>query len=465
MRILLASSEVYPFSKTGGLADVIGALSEALVRLGHEVLVISPWYKTLEGQLKPLWIGDIVVPFDGGFCSVGVGELKYKGVRYAFVGHSDFQRDHIYGFSDDPYRFARFSRAVPQVAERVNFIPDVVHANDWHTGYLPAILQDGWHVPLSLVRKPSIFTVHNAQHQGHADLDAVIYWLRLPGALRNSYFNHFGKANAIQAALGFAHKITTVSPNHAKELMTPEYGYGLDGTFKHIAHKFTGILNGLDTEVWNPAIDKSLPKPYSVEDFSGKIENKQKLCSLFGLDMQLPLLGIVSRFAEQKGIDLLLKALDGLVKQGWNLVIVGSGNIEIENVIREAARIYPNKVGSHVGYQESLARLVYAGSDAFIIPSRFEPCGLTQMIAMRYGTIPIARSTGGLRDTIVHNKTGFLFEHPTVEGILWAAGVAHQAYGTNHWQTMIKAGMAQDFSWEHSAKAYVGVYKGALELK
>ncbi len=462
MHILFASSEVYPFSKTGGLADVTAALSESLVRLGHEVLIVSPWYKMLEGKLKPLWIGNIKIPFDGDFCQVGIGELKYKGVRYAFVGHADFQRDYIYGFSDDPYRFARFTRAIPQVATRVEFVPDIVHANDWHTGYLPAILQDGWHLPPSLIRKPSVFTVHNAKHQGSSDLDAAIYWLRLPGALRNSYINHFGNASAMQAALGFAHKVTTVSPNHAKELMTPEYGYGLDGTFRHIADKFTGILNGLDTEVWNPATNKFLPEPYDANNLLGKLKAKQKLCEKFNLDIQLPLLGLVSRFAEQKGIDLLLKAVVRLIEQGWNFVIVGSGDGKLENAVEETIAIYSNNVGGYIGYKESLAHLIYAGSDAFIIPSRFEPCGLTQMIAMRYGAIPIARSTGGLRDTILHNQTGFLFENATVEGILWATSLAYETYGTSHWQTMMLQGMAQDFSWQQSAKAYVKVYKDTL---
>lgn len=462
MRILFASSEVFPFSKTGGLGDVTAALTKALVKLGHEVLVVSPWYKELVSEVKPFWIGDISVPFDGSFYPMGVGELQSQGVKFAFVGHSDFQRDQIYGYSDDPYRFARFSRSIPQVTARVNFIPDIVHTNDWHTGYLPAILQFGDYLPLSLEKKPTVFTVHNAKYQGSANLAATLHWLRLPSDLRNSYFNHFEQASAMQAALGFAEQVTTVSPNYAQELMTPEYGYGLDGTFKHIAHKFIGILNGLDTEIWNTTNNNLLPAAYDSQNILGKSVAKQKLCEKFALDKQRPILSIVSRFVEQKGIDLFLQALGKLIEQDWNVVITGSGNSNLESAVNKAAEIYPSRVGVQIGYKESLAHLIYAGSDALAIPSRFEPCGLTQMIAMRYGTIPVARATGGLKDTIVHGKTGFLFEHPTVEGILWAAWAARKTYQADYWQRMILDCMAQDFSWQKSAKAYERVYEDVL---
>ncbi len=251
MRLLFASSEVYPFSKTGGLGDVAGALPRALVSLGHEVLVVSPWYRTLAASPAALWIGDIDIPFDGGFVSVGVGTLEQGGVRYAFVGHGDFQRDALYGYPDDVRRFCLFSRAVAQVAARVGFQPDVLHANDWHTAYLPMILADGWHLPPGFPGMPSVFTVHNVQYQGVSDLDETLYWLRLPGALRDSYLNHFGSANAMQAGLGFARRVTTVSPSYAEEVKRPEYGCGLDGTFRHIADKFVGILNGIDVQTWN----------------------------------------------------------------------------------------------------------------------------------------------------------------------------------------------------------------------
>ncbi len=460
MRILFVSSEVYPFSKTGGLADVAGALPIALARQGHNVLVVSPWYKTLKATPQPLWIGDVSVPFDGGFSDCGVGTLERDGVRYAFVGHSDYQRDELYGYSDDAYRFARFTRAVAQVAERLDFRPDIVHANDWHVGHLPMVLAHGWHLPEGFPGLPSVFTVHNVQHQGASDLGATLYWLRLPSDLSDSFANHFGRANAMQSALGFAHHVTTVSPTYAEEIKQPEYGYGLDGTFRHIDGKLTGILNGLDVDVWDPRTDPHLVQPYDAETFFVKWLTKSQLCERFGLEPSLPLMGSVSRLADQKGIDLVLYALNALLGQGWNLLVLGSGDKQMEATLRGATDAHPGRVGSFIGYNEDLAHQVYAGCDALIVPSRFEPCGLSQMIAMRYGTLPVARATGGLRDTIDHGRTGFLFDHISSDGVLWASSQARETYrDAENWQQMMHAAMAEDFSWDSSAQAYAALYE------
>lgn len=460
MRILFASSEVYPYSKTGGLADVVGALPEALAALGHEVAVVSPWYKTLKADPPPLWIGDEWVPFDGGIAICGIGTLDKGGVKYLFVGHELFQRDSLYGYDDDVRRFALLTRAVPQAAARVGFVPEVVHANDWHTGYLPMLLEHGWHLPAGFPHKPSVFTIHNVQYQGHSGLDETLHWLRLPASLRDSYMNYFGSANAMQAALGFARRVTTVSPSYAAEIQRPEYGYGLDGTLRHIAHKLKGILNGIDTKLWDPATDPLIAKPYTATAPEGKLDNKRALCARFGLDPARPLLAAISRLVDQKGIDLLVGAIPGLLWQGWNLVILGTGERALEAAIHHHTASNPGRVASFIGYDETLAHLIYAGADALAIPSRFEPCGLTQMIAMRYGTLPVARATGGLKDTIAHDRTGFLFEHPNIEGLLWAAGVARGAYdAADHWRYMQQQAMAQDFSWARSAQAYAALYR------
>lgn len=459
MRILFASSEVYPYSKTGGLADVVGALPEALAALGHEVAVVSPWYKTLKANPPPLWIGDEWVPFDGGVAICGIGTLDKGGVKYLFVGHDAFQRDSLYGYSDDVRRFALLTRAVPQAAARIGFSPDVIHANDWHTGYLPMLIEHGWHLPEGFPHTPTVFTIHNVQYQGYSGLDETLYWLRLPASLRESYMNYFGSANAMQAGLGFAHKVTTVSPTYANEIKRPEYGYGLDGTLRHIAHKLVGILNGIDTAIWNPADDPYIPQPYSASTLAQKDVNKQALCERFGLDSGKPIIGVVSRLADQKGIDLLVSAIPGLLWQDWNLMILGSGDRALERAIDHHTRHNPGRVASFIGYDETLAHLIYAGTDTLAIPSRFEPCGLTQMIAMRYGNIPIARATGGLVDTIAHDTTGFLFDHANAEGLLWAAGVARGAFeAKDHWRYMQTNAMAKDFSWETSAKAYAALY-------
>ncbi len=457
MRILLASSEVYPFSKTGGLADVAGGLPEALAALGHEVVVVSPWYKTLKAT--PLWVGDEWVPFDGGVAVCGVGVVERGGVRYAFVGHEAFQRDSLYGYPDDAWRFCLFTRAVPQAAAHLGFVPEVVHANDWHTGYLPMVLTHGWHLPEGFPRRASVFTIHNAQYQGASGLEETLHWLRLPASLKDSYMNRFGVANAMQAALGFADVVTTVSPTYAEEVKTPQYGYGLDGTLRHISYKLVGILNGIDTDIWNPATDTALPQPYSLETLDDKQVNKRVLCERFNLDVNKPLLGVVSRLVDQKGLDVLIDAIPGLLWQDWNLIVLGSGDPALEAALHHHTAARPGRVASYIGYDEGLAHHVYAASDSLAVPSRFEPCGLTQMIAMRYGSPPVVRATGGLVDTVQHDRSGFLFEHATPEGLLWATGVARGAYQTaDHWRYMMSEAMNEDFSWTASAQQYLNLY-------
>lgn len=462
MRILFPTAEVAPYSKTGGLADVAAALPRALARLGHEVLVVTPWYQTVRSEPAPYWIGDVQVPFAGGFDTVGVGTLESSGVRYAFVGHPDFGRDRPYGYADDVRRFARFSRAVPQVAARLGFTPHVVHAHDWHTGFLPHLLARGWHLPDGFPYLPTVFTVHNVQFQGEAPMTDVLHWLRLGEEEAGSYLNHFGAANAMQAGVGFASRVTTVSPSYAQELQTPEYGFGLDGTFRTVAGKLTGILNGIDDVEWNPRTDPHLKARYGPTDMSGKAACKQELVGRFGLVEGRPLLGVVSRFAGQKGIDLLLGAAHDLLNMGWNLLFLGTGDPGLEAGVRSLSASRPREVGAVIGFDDSLAHRLYAAADAVAVPSRFEPCGLTQMIAMRYGTLPVVRATGGLRDTVSHGRTGFVFEHATSEGLVWAAGEALAAYWSPRWAEMQRAAMHQDLSWNASAQRYAELYASML---
>ncbi len=464
MNIVFTSSEVYPFSKTGGLADVVGALPEALVKLGHQVTVISPWYQTLKANPQPLWIGDEWIPFDGGISICGVGTLERNGVLYAFISHDVFKRPALYGYNDDAKRFSLFTRAIPQVTARLSIKPDVFHAHDWHTAYLPMLLEHGWHMPESLAHTPSVFTIHNIQYQGNSGLDETLYWLRLPSSLKDGYMNYFGGANAMQAALGFAHKVTTVSPTYAEEIKSVEYGYGLDATMRYISAKLEGILNGIDTELWNPATDTYLPKPYDAKTLEHKQLSKQELCSRFNLDESKPILGVVSRLADQKGIDFLVAAIPGLLWQDWNVMVLGAGDTALEDSVRYYTTTNPGRVGNYIGYDEGFAHLIYAGADALAIPSRFEPCGLTQMIAMRYGTLSIARDTGGLHDSIIHDQTGFLFNSASPEGLLWATGVARGVYAQPElWQERQRLAMQQNFSWEVSAKKYVEMYQSLVK--
>jgi len=460
--VLFPAAEVVPFSKTGGLADVAGALPRALARLGHEVLVVTPWYARLGGATAPYWVGDVQVPFAGGFEAVGVGTLEAGGVRYAFVGHDDFRRERLYGYPDDARRFARFSRSVPAVAARLGFKPDLVHAHDWHTGYLPMVLERGWHLPPGFPGLRSVYTVHNVQFQGESGLAETVHWLRLGPDLTRSYLDHFGRANAMQAGVGFARSVTTVSPTYARELQTPEFGFTLDGTFRALAHKLTGILNGIDTELWDPATDPVLPATYSAADPTGKAACRTELLARYGLSGDGPVMAVVSRLAEQKGIDLLLASADAILAAGWTLVLLGAGDAALEAAVAGLARAHPGRVGATLGYDEPHAHLIYAGADALAVPSRFEPCGLSQMIAMRYGTLPIVHATGGLKDTVEHGRTGFSFGHATQQGLTWAAEQARAAYGTPAWRRMQAAAMAADHSWGASATAYSDLYQGVL---
>jgi len=463
MNVLYASAEVAPFSKTGGLGDVAGALPAALAALGHRVLVVTPWYESLSGGTVPYWVGDVQVPFAGGFEAVGVGTLERGGVTHAFVGNERFSRPKLYGYADDVQRFALFSRSLPQVAERLGLMPDVVHVNDWHTGYVPMLLAQGWHLPAGFPGLPTVFTVHNAQYQGTADLTETLWWLRLPDELRYSYLDHFGAANAMQAGIGFATIVTTVSPSYASELTTPEYGFGLDGTFRSLSGKLVGILNGIDTHEWDPATDQLLPRPYGPASLEGKRVNKAALGARFGLAGERPVLGVVSRFAEQKGIDLLVAAGPRLVESGWSLVLLGTGDPHTEAAAMALAADHPSSVAAHIGFDEGLAHLVYAGSDGLAVPSRFEPCGLSQMIAMRYGTLPIVRATGGLRDTVDHGRTGFVFEQASAAAVARSAAEALEAYhDRTRWRDMMIEAMRQDFSWSRSAARYAALYRSLL---
>ncbi len=462
VRVLHASAEVAPFSKTGGLGDVAGALPAALVAEGIEVLVVSPWYERLGGDARPLWIGDVEAPFAGAHEAVGVGTLERDGVRYVFVGHADFSRDEAYGYPDDVRRFARFCRAVPAVAARVGFVPDLVHAHDWHAGLLPVLLERGWHLPEGFAGRPSVATVHNVQYQGVAPLAHVLHWARLPLELVGSHLEHEEQANLLRAAVGFADLVTTVSPRYAQELTESAYGFGLETTFGALGRRLVGILNGLDVRVWDPASDPHLAANYDLAEPSGKAACRNALVRELGLDEAGPLLGVVSRLADQKGIDLLLEALPALLEQGWRVALLGRGDVALERAAQAAAAAAPERVAVRLAHDEALAHRIYAGSDALAVPSRFEPCGLAQMIAQRYGTLPLVRATGGLRDTVDHERDGFVFEAASADALTQAAAAARTRWGKPSWSRIQRTAMGHDRSWRASARAYAARYREVM---
>lgn len=458
MQLLHATAEAVPFAKTGGLADVLGALPAAQAALGHDVLIVHPWYARLAADPPPLWIGDVEVPFDGGLVTVGIGTLELGRVRFAFVGHPWFQREALYGYPDDASRFALFSRAVPAVAARLGFLPHVVHAHDWHAALLPALLRHAALLPPGFSGLPSVLTVHNAQYQGWADAADVVAWGRLPGTLAGPLALH-GKGNLLHAGVRTADRVTTVSPTYARELLQSTIGYGLERAFAELGPRLVGILNGLDTASFDPRSDTALATNYGPDDLGGKAACRSELARALGLAPERPLLGVVSRLADQKGIDLLVDALPALLAQGWNLALLGAGDPQLESALLDAFAAHPGRLGGMIGYDEGLARRIYAGADALVLPSRFEPCGLAQLIAMRYGTLPVARATGGLLDTIEDERTGFLFTAADAAALAGALARARAAFDdAGRWRAMQLAAMAGRFDWARAAGAYDALY-------
>lgn len=457
MQLLHASAEVRPFAMTGGLADVLGALPPAQAKAGHAVLVVMPWYAGLSGG-DPYWIGDVDVPFAGASLTVGVGTMEQAGVRYAFVGHEDFRRPRLYGYGDDVRRFCLFSRAVPVVAERLGFDADLLHLHDWHSAALAPLLRFGALLPSGYSGLPTVLTVHNAQYQGWGDAAAIVHWLRLPAAC-TEVLSHGDHGNLLHAGLMAAEQVTTVSPSYADELRE-QGAYGLEADFRALGERFGGVLNGLDELAFDPASDPLLAAPFDSTDLDGKAACKLALTTATGLTADAPLLGVVSRLAEQKGIDLLLDALPDLLAQGWNLVLLGTGEARLEARVAEAMAQYPGRVAGRLGFDDGFARQVYAAADVLAIPSRFEPCGLTQMIAMRYGALPVARATGGLIDTIDDGHDGFLFEEATPGALTGAMAMARATYDSPaRWLVMQQAAMHRRFGWDLAVAAYDRIYR------
>lgn len=467
-QIVFVSSEAVPFSKTGGLADVAGELAQSLAKQGHDVLVISPWYHDLklpEGtELHES--ARVNVPFDGGTRDVHIAETMHNGVKYGFVGNQYFYGKTIkdcYHADNKNDIFALFSSAVPEVATALGFAkPDIIHAHDWHTGFLPAIVRDRKDLPQGFNENAkTVFTIHNAAFQGIADIDQTLNKLGLPVNWRNSSLNNHGVANALTAAAGSADVVTTVSPSYAAELRagtrTPELSLGAHYPIK-------GIINGVSNEWKIPSLEL-------------KKQKKQELCDRFGLSgRERPLIGLVSRITkDQKGIDIFINAVDRLIEQGWNVVVAGEGDGELMHQLTQKAAHSNGHMAYHAGFSHNeLTHTIITGSDAFAIPSRFEPCGITQMQAMGSGTLPIASKTGGLRDTIANGKDGFLFNLPpnddaavATDNLVATAQRAIDLYRSDPsaWRGMMQAATDKDFSWDKIATSYDALYDGVLSPK
>ncbi len=467
-RILMVASEATPFAKTGGLADVLGALPAALVEQGEEVAVVLPFYRSvqvpdarlvLEGQ--PLWIGP-------GRYTCGIFEVVRRGVRYFLVANSEFfDRSGIYGdaggeYWDNDTRYAGLCHAALAVARHL-FRPHIFHCHDWQTGLLPVYLRQFFSSDPTFFGVRTVFTIHNLGYQGRYP-KKNLYWLGLPEWLfRSDLLEYYGEINLLKAGLVYSDALTTVSPTYAAEIQTPEQGFGLDGLLRARSDVLAGILNGVDYSVWNPETDTAIAANYSASDLSGKQTCKLDLLQHAGLPTdrtEVPIIGIVSRLASQKGFDLLAQVAYDLVNWDIRMVILGSGESQYESLFRSLAEARPDKFSVRIAYDDKFAHKIEAGSDIFLMPSRYEPCGLNQMYSLRYGTVPVVHATGGLDDTI-EASTGFKFRPYTADAMLGALREALTRYWVDRerWNGMIRDGMSRDYSWAASASRYIDLYR------
>lgn len=482
LRIVMIASECVPFAKTGGLADVVGALPQALMALGHQVIVVLPKYRVIDTaryDIRPflapmgVWMGTVEE-----WCAVHA--TKMDGVPVYFIeSNKYFDRDGLYhdadfnDFSDNPRRFAFLTRAALQLCKDIGFTPDIVHAHDWQTALAAAYLKIWhWNDPV-LGNAASVLTIHNIGYQGVYGAEHYDYIGLQWGNFTADKFEDHGRINFLKGGIVYADMVNTVSPTYADETRTPEYAYGLAPYLNNKGPNYVGILNGVDYSQWNPAVDPLIPARYSAEDLRGKAICKEALQRQFLLEVapDIPIIGVVSRLVDQKGLDLLAAAIEGIVQaMRVQFVILGSGDKGLETYYGSLPARYPGRIGSYIGYSNPLAHLIEAGSDFFIMPSRYEPCGLNQIYSLKYGTLPIVRATGGLNDTVIQydeatgNGTGFKFWEPSANAIYYTVGWAVSTYydRPHHIQQMIQAAMAQNFSWEQSAKAYEDVYRRAI---
>jgi starch synthase len=475
MRIAFAASECVPFAKTGGLADVVGALPRALAALGHVVSVYLPRYKQTKLTQTRVLIPSITVPFDDQyrFCTLLDGG-EQAGVQFYFIDYPPFfDRDALYGtptgdYPDNAERFALYSRAVIE-ASKILGVADIFHCHDWQSALVPVLLRSIYGNDPALRNVSTAFTIHNMGYQGLFPADTLPL-LSLPWDLFTiDKLEFFGKINFLKGALTFADYITTVSRKYSYEIQTPEYGFGLDGVLRERASTVTGILNGVDYNEWSPEKDKFIAANYSADDLGGKQACRRDLLKEFGVqnaDPKVPVIGIVSRFAAQKGFDLIAQAADRLARENMIVVALGAGDREYEELFRRLHQQFPQKFAVKVAYDNAIAHKIEAGSDMFLMPSRYEPCGLNQIYSLRYGTVPIVRATGGLDDTIepfdsrTGKGTGFKFSDYTGEALLATVRAALVSFEDKAaWQKLMRNGMGKDFSWNASAKEYIRIFE------
>lgn len=478
LRVLMVASEALPYSKSGGLADVAAALPLALGRLGHEVVLVTPRYRGVAVSGPPAFSCPVAAEGVVERADVFIESLA-PGVRAALVDCPRFyHRDGLYGhggrdYVDNPLRFAVLCRAAFDVAEQLGAPIDVVHAHDWQAGLAPYFLETGYREHACFRSAGSVFTIHNLAYQGACDKDWVprlgLQWRDF----HSNGFEHWNQLSLLKAGINFSRFVTTVSPSYAREILTAEQGFGFEGVLRRRRHELVGILNGIDVEQWDPARDPHLRAPYDSHDLAGKAVARGQLLEAYELPRddggRVPIVGMIARMVDQKGLDLIAQLVDELPHLGARFVVLGTGDARYQDMWRTLAQRYPDRVGVRIGFDESLAHMIEAGADLFLMPSRFEPCGLNQMYSLRYGTLPLVRATGGLDDTVENfdpgsgGGTGFKFWDYTPHALLGTLRWALHVFATNPeaWRRVQRRGMQADFSWATSARNYVKVYEAA----
>lgn len=470
MKILFACSECSPFAASGGLADVAGSLPAALQKEGAECRVIMPLYGSigLQWRANMTFLTSFGVPLSWRVAHCGVFTMQYGGVQYYFLDNEQyFKREGgIYGYFDEAERFSFFSKAVLETLTHIDYEPDVIHCNDWQTALIPVYLNVFYREVPKLSRTHTVFTIHNIQYQGQFGLDVAGDVCGLPDWAIGKVEFH-GDLNMMKGALEECERISTVSPTYAKEILDPYFGHGLDEILRQKEWKLCGILNGIDTVGYNPSRDHALAANFSARKPEGKALCKAALQQQMHLpeEPDTPILAMVSRLVSHKGFDLVEYAMENMLRMGMQVVILGSGEYRYEEFFREMQRRHPQQVAFTCGFMPTLSRQIYAGADFFLMPSQSEPCGLAQMIALRYGTIPIVRSTGGLADSIIDWDTpgggcGFTFQSYNADDMLGAVRRAMGLYHSEYRAEMLPRALKCDFSWRRIAKQYMAMYLG-----
>lgn len=471
MNILIVASEAHPFIKTGGLGDVIGALPVALNDLGADVRVVIPNYRDIKKEIKEnlKYIDNFTVNVGWRNQYCGILEYEHEGVKFYLLDNEYyFNRGGLYGYYDDGEKFAFFDRAVLEFAKHIDWVPDILHCNDWQTGMVPVLLKLEYSKEEKFKNMKTMFSIHNLFFKGMFDPKVLPELFGYDyESFNNGSLEHYGAVSFLKGGINYADKVTTVSKSYAEEIKTPEYGEQLEGLLRYRSSALEGIVNGIDYKEYNPEEDKYIYSTYSVNDLENKKINKEELQKELGLTVNkdVPMIGLVSRLTHQKGCDLIINILEELLKEDIQVVVLGTGDYMYEESFKSFQGRHPNKISANIKFSNELAHKIYASSDMFLMPSLFEPCGLGQLIALRYGSIPIVRETGGLKDTVTpyneYDETGngFGFKNYRFEELFNITKYALKIYrNKDKWNNIVRQAMSSDNSWEKSAKEYIEIY-------